>query len=119
MSKKDDILIGTFMNYERDLERGNYTRFWYHIPDPKYGVRNKQVFTGFWDDELPFSKSWEYLIPIIRKCKKISLDKNGEWIDSYKEKLDEIIYPLSDFNIKEIYRKVINFIKFYNESLQH
>ena len=119
--KKNDELICNFMDYVRNCDRGNYKKFWYHIPDPKWGIRNKQVFAGFWDNELPFEKSWDYLMPVIKKCYDISLDRNHFWKNvSYQYKFESISHGIVNLgcNPKKTYKYVVEFIKFHNENIK-
>jgi hypothetical protein len=91
---KDDELICNFMNYEREWIPEK-RKFWYQILDPI----DKNRTNGFFDDELPFDKSWDYLIDVIK-----SLDKYQIYSENV---LGWLFNPL---NIKETYRKVVNII---------
>jgi len=114
MKKENDILICSFMGYERELEqrnldRGN-TKFWYHIPDPL----NNKVFVGFWDIELPFNKSWDFLIPVIKKCRKKQTSLYIKYVIDIPF-CDDIYESLLALNINQLYRLVVKFIKIYNK----
>lgn len=108
--KKDDILICKFMKYtgvryqsERGLQK------FYSIPDPK----DNRMYLGFFEDDLPFSKSWDFLVPIIKKCNKIQpreYVKNGFDVHI----IDEIMESLFEFDINKVYDKVVNHIKIRN-----
>ena len=107
MNKENNKLICEFMKYEKDcLHHGSRLQIYYQIPDPI-----KKISSGFWEDELPFYKSWDYLIPVIRKCIQIF----EKYEDVYGEKVDKLECALSQLNIKEVYLSVIDFIKLYND----
>ena len=105
MNKENNKLICEFMKYEKDcLHHGSRLQIYYQIPDPI-----KKIPSGFWEDELLFYKSWDYLIPVVKKC--IRIYENDPFNESAIEKLE---ISVSRLNIKEAYFSIIDFIKIYN-----
>ncbi len=62
-------------------------------------------------DDLLFDTSWDWLMPVYHKC----IDVVGGWMDNDSILDDKI--PIRSFsNIGDLYRVVVEFIKWYNEN---
>lgn len=62
---------------------------------------------------LKFHKSWDWLMPCVLECNKIYLN-SAESIAEYRYK--KIIDGVSYIDLKYTYRKVLEFIQWYNDA---
>ena len=58
-------------------------------------------------DELKFHTSWDWLMPVISKCRTESNSENNYW--------EGIYYTLEECDIDITYPTVVEFIKEYNK----
>ena len=58
-------------------------------------------------DELLFNKSWDWLMPVVKKCREESNAEDSHW--------ESVYYSLEGCDIDVTYQSVVNFIKWYNE----
>ena len=73
-------------------------------------------------DGLDFHNSWDWLMPVVEKCKETLETIETEFESEERAKFEEEIFSLDetleDFftnNLEAIYRRCIEFIKWYNE----
>lgn len=107
MEKTDNELIAEFMGGTFE-EREFMT----------YGGKRSGKWTflnGKWcyDDQLDYNTSWDWLMPVVAKMLDMSLGKAVS--DQFVERVLEfsgtsILYPLPG-----VYKKVVEFIKWYNQ----
>lgn len=112
---KEDELICSFMGYEREwvVEK---QKFWYQIPDPL----DMTVCKGFWDDELPFFKSWDYLIEVVKLAKYVHSCSDMFHTSNLEQnrKFEILCWSLTHLMIPMVYDKVVELIKCFNENKQ-
>jgi hypothetical protein len=70
---------------------------------------------NFWTFDIKFHSSWDWIIPVLKKCHQEELNKGWHKIDCLSHTL-EIKDLLSDDAIFYIWKEVIEFIKWYNET---
>ena len=68
------------------------------------------------DTEIKFHSSWDWLIPVIKKCWSIKSPTNEGW--SKANRIEERVTPCNIWNdnIIGVYCEVVEFINWYNES---
>ena len=59
-------------------------------------------------DEMKFTSSWDWLMPVIKKCYEIEIDDTSNLHG-------DISCALLDTDIEETHKAVIEFIKWYNK----
>ena len=59
-------------------------------------------------DNLLFHTSWDWLMPVVSKCKMLSTNDNEYW--------EAIYYSLEEIDIHKTYQAVCQFIEWYNEN---
>jgi len=101
-------LIAIFMGLSED-NTDDYVKPAYYVEDyyisPRFKVvTDVQYCTPY---ELPYRKSWDWLIPVITKC-----IKNDIFYSEYTNQLHD---GLLTQNIKECWLAVVEFIKWYNK----
>ena len=69
------------------------------------GVDEKHFFI---DDEMEFHTSWDWLMPVVDKCREESNEEDSHW--------EAICYSLEGCDIDVTYNSVVEFIKQYTES---
>ena len=70
--------------------------------------------TGRWtQDKLQYHKSWDWLMPVVRKCWK---DASELDICSADMLADRDFWSVADGDREKSYKAVVEFIKFYNKS---
>jgi hypothetical protein len=92
---------------------------------PNLHLSNLEVDNG----EIPnfkFHSSWDWLMPVVEKINNSFVEyehndkgivnglvkgKDGEWVD---DKIKRVHNAVLQFNIKEIYNAVVEFIKWHN-----
>ena len=62
-------------------------------------------------NDLKYHYSWDWLMPVIKKCLNINEEENDEWEKQY-ENIDDTFYQVE---IIQTYQAVIEFIKWYNK----
>lgn len=76
------------------------------------GIDKFKINNLWWEtDDLYFHKSWDWLMPVVEEC--ISLDEVYE-MNNYGQYYNNIQDALWTINIDEVYKAVINFIKWYH-----
>ena len=60
-------------------------------------------------DELLFHSSWDWLMPVLKKCYTVG-DDTGQW--------DALFEALSTIEINEVYEAVVNFVQWYNNECE-
>ena len=58
-------------------------------------------------DELLFNKSWDWLMPVVKKCREESNAEDSHW--------ESVYYSLEGCDIDVTYQSVVEFIKQYNK----
>ena len=58
-------------------------------------------------NELKYHSSWDWLMPIVSKCRKESNAEDSHW--------ESVYYSLEGCDIDVTYQSVVDFIKWYNE----
>jgi hypothetical protein len=56
---------------------------------------------------LPYDDSWDWLMPVVKKCREESNAEDSHW--------ESVYYSLEGCDIDVTYQSVVNFIKWYNE----
>lgn len=105
---KGNRLIAKFLGFPSD----NQTTWWHH-PVKDFKLENV-IGSSLAQDICHFHNSWEWLMPIIKKCYSIEAPTKEGW-----RKSDRIQYRINenDFyidNIGGVYEKVVEFITWYN-----
>jgi len=72
---------------------------------PFYKINEKQF--GY-DFQLGFHSSWDWLIPVAKKC-----------IDAYHDNRQDIFEALHKCDMKKLYKAVIEFITWYNKEIKN
>lgn len=69
---------------------------------------------GFASEDLQYHLSWDWLMPVVKKCWKIinELDMNFDKV-IFKYRFDYIVYA----DLKESYEAIVEFINEYNKNL--
>ena len=70
----------------------------------KDGVNEKHFFIP---DEMEFKESWDWLMPVVAKCREESNAEDSHW--------EAIYYSLEGCDIDVTYHAVVEFIKWYNK----
>ena len=104
---KNNILIAEFMDFKKDSD-GLYL-----IDD--YSLRADNEFQATYINEMKYSSSWDWLMPVINKIdsyvnEKLSFSK----LDDYRTNWAMIDRP-SKYPISRVYEQVIQFIQWYNK----
>ena len=58
-------------------------------------------------DELKYHESWDWLMPVVSKCRDESNEEDSHW--------EAIYYSLEGCDIDVTYHAVVEFIKQYND----
>ena len=94
---KDNKLIAEFMGHKLGLDGDG-------MGEPQCRIFENGLGTKRIEDT--YSKSWDWLMPVAKKC--IDPDDNTEgW--------DNLAVALTTCNIDEVYQAVVEFIKTYND----
>jgi len=100
--ENNNILIAEFMGIN-------------HLDDDKYINNLKEMKAeglyfeqGYMTSELKFDTDWNWLMPVVKKCREESNDEDSYW--------EAIYYSLVDLDIDNVYIAVVEFIKWYNEN---
>jgi hypothetical protein len=100
-TQENNKLIAEFMGFTSEKNIG-----WYDnnmmMPQNVYDTQNGNCF-----DELLFDQSWDWLMPIVSKCRKESNAEDSHW--------ESVYYSLEGCDIDVTYQAVVEFIKWYNE----
>ncbi len=103
---KNNILIAEFIGMVK-----NKTRYNLMNPINLYALdrtKTSCILEGF-----RFNLSWDWLIPVIKKIREIvNVKFSMNDFESFKEK--ELNLSPYDYNIEQVYKSVIEFIKWYN-----
>lgn len=62
---------------------------------------------GYMESELNYHKSWDWLIPVVAKCREESNAEDSHW--------EAICYSLEGCDRDATYNAVVEFIKWYNK----
>jgi len=105
---KDNKLIAEFMG-AKPIVLGISTEYEMYgiIECINDGVDEKHFFI---DDEMEFHTSWDWLMPVVKKCRlesRCKYDTDDAW--------DKIHWALEEVNQEEVYDAVVEFIKEYNK----
>ncbi len=98
---KDNKLIAEFMGFQKT------NIGWYDSEETMPPLSNTYDSNTFDEHELAFHKSWDWLMPVVEKCR---VQSNAE--DSYWE---AIYYSLEGCDIDVTHHAVVEFIKQYNK----
>jgi hypothetical protein len=60
------------------------------------------------ETDLAYHTDWNWLMPVVKKCREESNDEDSYW--------EAIYYSLVDLDIDNVYIAVVEFIKWYNEN---
>ena len=86
----DNEMIAEFMGIENDL----------------YHFQSHDTDMHYTDSELKFHTSWDWLMPVAKKCINPEVNTEG-W--------DNLAVALTTCNLDEVYQAVVEFIKTYND----
>jgi hypothetical protein len=114
--EKTNILIAEFMGVVGEKPLG-YTHDIWKIPlkDVYSNLSEEDEFTEvgyFTAKELKYHNSWDWIIPVISRILPM-----GSFSIAFGEKQSEVVMSLKTSRIKPVYRAVIDFINFFNDSL--
>ncbi len=104
---KENKLIAEFMGYKlMSCNRGKAWDIGKSIPSKDHLFAIQGVLhTG---NELKFHTSWDWLMPVISKCRTKSNSENDYW--------EGIYYTLEECDIDITYPTVVEFINQYNKT---
>ena len=108
----DNKLIAEFMGFPKQSDVVDERTTAYYIGDviKANNENNQNEDDVFHIDDMLFDSSWDWLMPIVDKC-----------FDIHLEHSDDLSFLLNDAllttNIDEVYRAVVEFIKYYNKTL--
>jgi len=105
--KTNNRLIAEFMGVKPTILGDEITYEMYGIIDCIKDGLDEQHF--FLEEELMFHDSWDWLIPVIIKCKE-SIDYCSDNALAYHNIEDEM---LSQLSIEDTYKAVVEFIQEY------
>lgn len=121
-------LIAEFIGYEKSSEDKDFV--FYKHPDGKGIItQSESDYNVFHTHELMeargfiFHRSWNWLMPVVKKCSE-SFEHHQYDSEEYYHITEEIFHPdysLSEFmeaDIDSVYNRVVEFIKWYNQSKQ-
>ena len=95
---KTNELIAIFMEFTKDSEE------LYLIDD--YTLRGEDEYQATYVDEMKYKYSWDWLMPVISKCRDNSDEEDSYW--------ENIYYSLEQCDIDITYIAVVEFIKQIN-----
>ena len=100
--KTENELIAEFMGATDYIHENS------HLPYLYFPVRpHDRANTIYRVGSLRYSTSWDWLIPVVEKITPIAKEVGQQaWFD--------IKYSLTDARIDLVYRRVVEFIKWYN-----
>jgi len=100
--ENNNILIAEFMG----INHLDYDKYINNLKEMKAeGLYFEQ---GYMTSELKFDTDWNWLMPVVKKCREESNDEDSYW--------EAIYYSLVDLDIDNVYIAVVEFIKWYNEN---
>ena len=91
---KDNKLIAEFMGHKLGLDGDG-------MGEPQCRIFEKGLGTKRIEDT--YSESWDWLIPVVAKCREQSNAEDNHW--------EAVYYSLEDCNIDVTYKAVVEFIK--------
>jgi hypothetical protein len=94
--ENNNKLIAEFMGFQ-------YTSIGWYDAEESLDLKGDNTF-----DELKFDTDWNWLMPVVKKCREESNDEDSYW--------EAIYYSLVDLDIDNVYIAVVEFIKWYNEN---
>ena len=101
LTQENNQLIAEFMGFTQEKNIG-----WYDndmlMSQNVYDSQDGNCF-----DELLFHTSWDWLMPVVSKCREESNAEDSHW--------EAIYYSLEGCDINVTYKAVVEFIKWYNE----
>lgn len=120
--KENNKLIAEFMGYENT--RGEKEHPLYKIPAHSYEEAHLQdgymetidTFSPFFD-EMKFHSSWDWIMPVVNKI----LDDEEIDLGYISYRSEEAMFikdSLIECNLENLYKSVIEFIKWYNTTHQ-
>lgn len=62
---------------------------------------------GYMESQLNYHESWDWLMPVVSKCRVESNPQDSHW--------EGVYFTLEDCDIKETYKAVVEFIKQHNK----
>lgn len=98
-------LIAEFMGMQ-DTDLG-----WYDSEEAMSEYACQMVGGGNAFEVLQYDRSWDWLMPVMNKCKAYSLD------NTYLDRINEVLME-TEIDQSELYKAVVDFIKWYNEKQQ-
>ena len=99
--EKNNKLIADFMGWEQDTNQGEGEKLYFQPHDTKWQQMRPS--------EMLFNTSWDWLMPVIQKCRIDSRCEHNE-----DENWDSIYYSLEECDINVTYKAVVDFIKNQN-----
>jgi len=112
---EDNRIIAEFMNYPTSSEYWKGTSDWDHEDYKDYyyidGKYNHMDGSNFHVDDMKFDLSWDWLMPVIKKCRATEVDKDREL--SKQRLIDNINFRLFTLDLLGTHSNIIDFIKWY------
>jgi len=104
LTQENNSLIAEFMGVKPLVLGGSTEYEMYGVLDCiEDGANEKHYFI---DDEMRFHESWDWLMPVVSKCREESNEEDSHW--------EAIYYSLEGCDINVTYHAVLGFIKQYN-----
>lgn len=107
-------LIAEFMGGKYDKD----TNFPIHPNDiwlPTHGIVNYTTINIGYGKILLYHSSWDWLIPVIKKIREIiNVELNVDSFEEIRER--KLTLNPYDYNIEQVYKAVVEFIKWYNQN---
>jgi|TARA_R110000782_G_scaffold117475_1_gene207868 hypothetical protein len=98
MKNTDNKLIAEFMGFTKD------SKDLYLIDD--YNLRGEDEYQATYVSEMKFHTSWDWLMPVVAKCRNESNPEDSHW--------EAIYYSLEECDIDVTHHAVVEFITHYN-----
>ena len=108
---EDNKLIAEFMGFPQQSDVVDDRTTAYYIGDviKATNENNQNEDNVFHPDDMMFDSSWDWLMPVISKCRTESKSENDYW--------EGIYYTLEECDIDITYPTVIEFIKRTKKSI--
>ena len=98
---KDNKLIADFMGVQYKSDE-DYIKKLKEMRE--HGIGYEQ---GYMESQLKYHESWDWLMPVVEKCREESNAEDSHW--------EAIYYSLEEVNKEKIYKAVVGFIKQLNK----
>ena len=92
---ENNRIIAEFMGFTKDSKE------LYLIDD--YTLRSEDEYQATYVDEMKYHSSWDWLMPVVSKCREESNAEDSHW--------EAIYYSLEGCDINVTYHAVVEFIK--------